>query len=128
MANRWQLFLLEIPALVGFGAPDGIRHLGRRHIPLLAAPTQAHIVDQIGHVFMAELIGKAGHGLHALAMGQITLGQAFADHAHQVQRRGKHGRGVGVEAQRGMRLALAIDAMAACAQTEVDMKWILTIK
>ena len=64
-------------------------HRGGRHVGLLPAPGHAQIVRQRGRLRVAQLVGKAGHRLHAGAMRKILRSDAVQHRHDQVARIGK---------------------------------------
>ena len=58
---------------------------GRGHVLRLPAPLDAEIVGQGRGLGIAELVGKARHGLHAFEMREILGGDAVEDGDDQVR-------------------------------------------
>jgi hypothetical protein len=83
-------------------------HRGGRRVALLPAPGDAQIVRERRRIFIAQLVGKARHRLHALAVREILRADAVEHRHDQVARIGQPQRAVGARYFSTMRPSTAL--------------------
>jgi hypothetical protein len=79
---------------------------------LLTTPRDTQIIHQSGSLFIIELIGKPGHGLHALEIWKVLGWNAIQYRHDQVARVTQSQCGVIAQPDNGIGYAVAVGPMA----------------